>query len=161
MQIRLQARSGKTVVVGQRLHAFGDAQQLHEGAAAISTGATGHTGCGGVQGLVQVGPAFERLDDGVGGGRCRHGAVLGRGAMVGLDHVFIEAHGLRRCNTQDVAVFHHEIDPHIAHGADGFALLQLVTDLEGAAHACGVDREYCAIAVDSGDGCKLGHDDLQ
>ena len=161
LQIRLQARSGKTVVVGQRLHAFGDAQQLHEGAAAIGADTTGYTGRRGVQSLVQIRAAFERLDDGVGGGRCRHGAVLGRGAMVGLDHVFIEAHGLRRCNTQDVPVFHHEIDPHIAHGADGFALLQLVTDLEGAAHACGVDCEYGAIAIDGCDGCKLGHDDLQ
>ena len=94
LQVRGKGRCGEVVVVSEGLDAFGDAQQLHKGAAAVRTAARTHAGRRGVQGLVQVGAAFECLDDGVGGGRGGDRAILGRGAMVGLDHVFIEAHGL-------------------------------------------------------------------
>ena len=71
-----RASGRETVVVGQRLHTLGDAQQLHKGAAAISTATSARARRRGVQGLIQVGAAFQRLDDGVSGGRGGHGAVL-------------------------------------------------------------------------------------
>ena len=66
-----------------------------------------------------------------------------------------------RCHGQQATVFHHEFDPDIAHGADGFAFLQFVANFQGAADACGVDGEYGAIAIDGGDCCELGHEILQ
>ena len=162
LQIRRQIGGGEAVVVGQRIHAFGDAQQLHKAGATVGTGATAaQTGGRGFKCLTQVGPAFQCLNDGVDRGRCGNGAVLRGGALVGLGHVFVQPHALSRRDGQQAAIFHQEFDPGIAHGAHGFTSLQAVTDLELAAIALGINRENATISCDGSDGSKLGHDDLR
>ena len=142
------------VVVRQRINPFCDAQQLHKGAAAVGTTTRTHAGRSGFQGLVQVGAALQCLNDGVCRGRAGYCAVLRRRALIGFAHVVVQAHALGRGHGQRATVFHHEFDPDIAHGANGFAFLQFITHLEGTAHALGVDCEYGTVAVDGGEGCK-------
>ena len=161
LQVGCRGRCRKTVVVGQGVYTLSNAQQLHKSAAAVGTRATGHTASGGIQCLVQVRAAFERLDDGIGCGRGADGAVLRCGTLIRLDHVVIQTHGLGRGHGQQVTVLHHQLNPDVANGAHSFAFLQFVADLQGTADALGVDCEYGAIAIDGGEGCKLGQNNLR
>ena len=153
--------SAVAVMVGQGVHALTDAQQLHKGAAAVSATTGAQAARCGIQRLVQVGPALKGLDDGVGCGRCGDSTVLRGGALIGFDHVVIQTHVLRWRHGQQAAVFHQEFGPDIAHGADGFAFLQFIADLQGATDACGVDCVNGAVAIDGGEGCELGHENLR
>ena len=160
-QIRRNDRCRKAVVVRQRLHALGNAQQLHKAGATVSAGASGQAGRRGFELGTQVSTTFQRLDDGVGSGRAGNCAVLGRGALLGLGHVFVKPDALCGCNGQQTAVFHQELNAGIAHGAHGFAFLQDVADLELAAGTLGIDGKDSAGACDGSDGGELGHDDLR
>ena len=153
---------GKAVAVGQRAHALGDAQQLHKADAAVAAAACAQAGRSGFELLAQVGAALQRLDHGVGRQRGRaERAVHGGRPMLGLGHVLVQPHALRGRYGQHAAVFHHQLDPGFAHGADDFALVQVVTDLERAAVALGIDGEDVAIAMNGKDGGEFGHGGLR
>ena len=146
------------------IYTFSDAQQLHKRVPPIRSprSAAGQTGRSRFQFGTQVGAALQGLDHGVSRGAWGDdGAVLCGGALVRLDHIGVEVNILLRCNGQQAAIFHQQLNPGIAHGAHGFSFLQFVARLDGAADALGIDCKNRAVAGDCSDSSELGHGELQ
>jgi hypothetical protein len=85
---------------------------------------------------------------------------LGGGSLRGLGHVVVKPDVLRGCDGEYATVFHQKFNLCIACGAYDFAFQQLVTDLNCAADALGINSKYGAGTCDSNNGSKLGHDEL-
>jgi hypothetical protein len=85
---------------------------------------------------------------------------LGGGSLDGLGHVVVKTDALCGCDGEHATVFHQKFNICIACGAYDLAFFQSVPDLDGPAHALGINSKNGAGTCDRNDGSKLGHDEL-
>jgi hypothetical protein len=154
-------RGAEAVFEFQRVHAFADAKQPHEGMpAVIPSGGRAQSRRGLLECLAEVASGREGID------HCLHRCRRGDGCLcacrlrIGFQHARVELHGLPRRDGEQRTVGHQQFHEHVAARAHGLALLESVAHMQHARVPAGVHGGDAACSLDGDDAGERVHRSL-
>jgi hypothetical protein len=149
------------VFVLQRVHAFADAKQTHEGMpAVVAARRCAQSRRGLLARLAEVASGREGIDDGLHGCRRGDGCLCARRLRIDLQHARIELHGLPRRDGEQRTVGDQQLHEHIAARAHRLALLENIADVEHARVPARVDGGDGSFSLDGDDAGEGAHRSL-